>query len=89
MTFAEGLALPSAIRGSSIDHKYFTFQSHYAIDGQTLSVRREFISHVAGQLCAKEIEGELTEPMECILRSLRAPMTFGRSVPIDNTANPE
>ena len=71
LTFAAGLPLPRPNRGISIDNKYFKFRSQYGIKGQTLTVRREFISNVPGQVCGKEIEAELTEPMERVLRSLR------------------
>jgi hypothetical protein len=76
LTFADGLPMPRAIRGRNIDSKYFSYQSHYVISGRTLTVRREFRSNVAGQVCAKEIESELTEPLQEVARSLRTRMSF-------------
>ena len=81
LTFADGLPMPRAIRGRNIDSKYFSYQSHYVISGRTLTVRREFRSNVAGQVCAKEIESELTEPLQAVANSLRTQMSFQ---PIDN-----
>ena len=78
LTFAAGLVLPRAIRGTTIDTKIFKFESRYLIQGRTLTIRREFISNVPGQVCAKEVEADLTEPMERVVRSMRAQMTFGR-----------
>jgi hypothetical protein len=79
VVFGPGLALPRPIRGTTIDNRYFTFQSRYRISGRILTIRREFVSNVVGQVCAKEIEADLTEPMERVLRSMRAQMTFQRS----------
>jgi transglutaminase-like putative cysteine protease len=88
LTFAAGLPLPRAIRGTTIDHDYFKFQSSYTLDGQTLVVRREFTSNVPGQVCAREVEATLTEPMERVARSLRAQMTFGRPTPSSDSDQP-
>jgi transglutaminase-like putative cysteine protease len=87
LTFADGLPLPRAIKGGMIDNKYFTFQSHYAINGRTMSIRREFKSNVTGQVCAKEIESELTEPLQRIARSLQVRMSFQPTAPNEGPAN--
>lgn len=88
VTFAPGLALPRAIRDTNIDHKIFKLQSHYAINGRTLAVRREFTVNVAGQVCGKEIEAELSVPMERVLRSLRTQMIFQGFTSSDDAAQP-
>ena len=59
LTFADGLPMPQRDRGRNVDSKYFSYQSHYVISGRTLTIRREFRSNVAGQVCAKEIESEI------------------------------
>jgi transglutaminase-like putative cysteine protease len=76
LTFADGLPLPRAINGGMIDNKYFSYQSHYAINGRTMTIRREFTSNVTGQVCAKEIESELTEPLQRVARSMQTQMSF-------------
>jgi hypothetical protein len=76
LTFAEGLPLPKAPREASIGNKYFSYQSSYAIKGRTLTVRREFESKVASQVCAKEMEAEIAEPLRRVGRSLRLQMSF-------------
>ncbi len=42
-----------------------------------MTVRREFESKVPGQRCTKEIEAEISEPMQRVWRSVRAQMLFG------------
>src|SRR5262249_22860357 len=62
LTFADELPLPKAIKDAAIDTKYFSYRASYAIKDRTLTVRREFVSKVAGQVCAKEVEAEISEP---------------------------
>ena len=76
LTFADELPLPKAIKDAAIDTKYFSYRASYAIKDRTLTVRREFVSKVAGQVCAKEVEAEISEPMQRVLRSLRTQMSF-------------
>jgi transglutaminase-like putative cysteine protease len=76
LTFAEGLPLPKAAREAPIGNTYFSYQSSHAIKGRTLTIRREFESKVASQVCAKETEAEIAEPMRRVGRSLRLQMAF-------------
>ena len=76
MTFAERLPLPKAIREAPVDNKFFSYQSSYTIKGRTLIIRREFKSKVAGQVCAQEMESEISEPLLRVTRSLRVQMSF-------------
>jgi hypothetical protein len=76
LTFAEGLPLPKAVREAPIGNKHFSYQSSHAITGRTLTIRREFESKVASQVCAKETEAEIAEPMRRVGRSLRLQMSF-------------
>jgi transglutaminase-like putative cysteine protease len=76
LTFAEGLPLPKAVREAPIGNKYFSYQSSHAIDGRTLTIRREFQSKVSSQVCGKETEAEIAEPMRRVGRSLRLQMSF-------------
>jgi hypothetical protein len=55
---------------------------------RTLTIRREFTSKVAGQVCPKEMESALTEPMQLVVRSLGAQMSFP-AVPKPDAAPPE
>jgi len=89
LTFADGLPMPRPTRGRNIDSKYFSYQSHYVISGRTLTIRREFRSNVAGQVCAKEIESELTEPLQEVARSLQTRMSFQPIAPKTGPAKEE
>jgi transglutaminase-like putative cysteine protease len=89
LTFADELPLPRSIRGTAIDNKNFSYQSSYDIEGRTLTIRRDFKSKVAGQVCAKEIEAELTEPMQQVARSLGAQMSFRAAEPTGAADRPE
>ena len=77
LTFEKGLALPKPTKGIAVDNKYVSYRSSYALAGRTLTVRREFESKVPGQRCTKEIEAEISEPMQRISRDVRAQMWFG------------
>ena len=76
LTFAERLPLPKPVKEPAIDNKYFSYQSSFAIKGRTLTIRREFTSKVAGQVCAREMEAEISEPLRRVARSLRLQMSF-------------
>jgi transglutaminase-like putative cysteine protease len=89
LTFEDGLPLPRTIKGISIDNKYVSYRSSYALAGRTLTIRRELESKVAGQRCTKEIEAEISEPMQRVARSMRAQMSFGATAPGSDAARPE
>lgn len=76
LTFAERLPLPKAVKEAPIDNKYFSYQSTFTIKGRTLTIRREFTSKVAGQVCASAMEAEISEPLRRVSRSLRTQMSF-------------
>jgi len=76
LTFAAGLPLPKAIKGSSIDNGIFSYRASYTIEGRTLMIRREFTSKVTSQVCANKMESEMAEPLQEVSRSLRAQMSF-------------
>ena len=89
LTFEKGLSLPKPTKGIAVDNKYVSYRSSYALAGRTLTVRREFESKVPGQRCTKEIEAEISEPMQRISRDVRAQMWFGAIAPGAGAARPE
>jgi transglutaminase-like putative cysteine protease len=89
LTFADDLPLPRPIRGITIDNKDFSYHSSYTAEARTFTVRREFNSKVAGQVCAKEMESELSEPMQQVARSLGAQMSFRAAAPSASAEHPE
>jgi uncharacterized protein DUF3857/transglutaminase superfamily protein len=76
LTFAQGLPLPKAFKEAPVESKYFSYQSSVTIKGRTLTIRREFKSKVAGQVCASGMEAEIAEPLGRVSRSLRTQMSF-------------
>lgn len=76
ITFADGLPLPARPQGAKIDSRYFAYRSSYELAGRTFKVRREFTTKVASQVCGKEIEAEISEPLGRVMRNLREQMIF-------------
>ncbi len=76
LTFAERLPLPKTFKEAAIDNKYVSYRWSATIKGRTLTIRREFVSKVTRQVCAKEMEAEISEPLQRVARSLRAQMSF-------------
>lgn len=89
LIFDEGLPLPKPIKGIAIDNKHFSYWSSYALAGRTLTIRRELTSKVAGQVCAKEVEAEISEPLQRVARSMRAQMSFSAAAPGGDPLRPE
>jgi hypothetical protein len=81
LTFADGLPLPRVPRGNIIDTRHFSYLSSYTIQRRKLTIRHEFTSKVSGQVCAKEIESDVSEPLRRVARSLRAQMSFPTAAP--------
>ena len=79
ISFADGLALPNRLEGTTIDNRYLSYRSSYDLVDRTLKVRREFTSNVGGQVCDKEVEAEISGPLQRVARSLGAQMMFSTS----------
>lgn len=77
VTFADGLALPSAPKGTKIEKPQFTYASEYRIENRTLKIRREFESRVSGQVCAPETEAAIAD----LLKAVAADLNTGMSIP--------
>jgi hypothetical protein len=77
ITFAAGLALPYRPKDEAIDTRHFSYRSRHDLDGRTLKIRREFTSHVVGQVCSAELEPELASALKGVARSLATQMSFG------------
>ena len=75
--FAAGLPMPRRINGGITETRQFRFTRSYDIDGRVFKIRREFVSRVPGQVCAPEVEAEVTEPLKQIAGILGTQLTFG------------
>jgi hypothetical protein len=64
--FAPGLPLPQPLRPSSIDNPSFSYRSTFMLADRTLKVHREFISHVAAQVCPAEVETQIANDMNTV-----------------------
>jgi|GEM_PF-846616 len=72
VTFAPGLALPAVPQGRQIETATVSYRAQYRLDGRTLKVRREFVSKVASQVCAPELEPELARALSAVATDLGA-----------------
>jgi len=84
LTFAEGLPLPVSVTGRTIENATFSYSSRYRLEGRTLTVRREFESHVNGQVCAPEIEAAIAQDIKLMQGSMSTKLTF--KPPTERTA---
>ncbi len=51
LTLPDGRELDKLPKDLTLDSPLFHFASHWSLEGQTVTVRREFVSHVPGPLC--------------------------------------
>ena len=72
LTFAAGLTLPAAPQGRTIENSRFSYVAQYRLEGRTLKVRREFVSKVAGQVCAPEVEAEAAGVIKAVAADLNS-----------------
>jgi len=78
VTFADGIPFPVALptKGRRIEDRAFTFMSDYRIENRTLKIRREFVSRVAGQVCAPETETAVAGAMNAVQADLNTRIRF-------------
>jgi len=72
LTFAPGLALPAVPQSRTIENAQLSYVAQYRLEGRTLKVRREFVSKVAGQVCAPELEAEVANVLRGVAADLNA-----------------
>jgi len=88
LTFTAGLALPSVPQGRTIESSRFSYVAQYRLEGRTLKVRREFLSKVAGQVCAPDVEAEVARALNGVVADLntkiRIPAASGTPVAGNN-----
>jgi Domain of Unknown Function with PDB structure (DUF3857)/Transglutaminase-like superfamily len=76
LTFADGLPMPRHLLGRTIDTPLFSYASHYAYGKNTITVRREFESHVPGQICSPDIEAEIATDLKRVHGSINTRLYF-------------
>ncbi len=82
ITFAEGLPLPKPLPARKVANASFTFTATTKLENRTITVRREFIAHVPGQICAAEREGEIAHAMQDVIGTLRTGLTLDDTAPM-------
>ncbi len=75
-TFADGLPLPQQPADRRIETPALVYTLASRLDGRTLTIRREFVSRVAGQVCPPEMEAALAGPMATIAADNAMRMRF-------------
>lgn len=82
VSFADGLTMPEALKGRTMENRAFTYQTSYQIEGRTLKIRREFVTRVAGQVCAPELEKDIAQPLKIVADNLaNTKMLFPKPAP--------
>jgi hypothetical protein len=75
--FADGVPLPKQIKGGrTVKTDVFSYVSDFRLEGRTLKISREFVSHVPGQVCAPELENAVAGPLKEVAMSLSFRMNF-------------
>lgn len=78
VTFANGIPFPVALptKGRNIENRLFTYTSEYRFEDRTLKIRREFVSRVASQVCAPEVETTVAGAMKAVQADLNTRIRF-------------
>ena len=81
-TFDPALPMPVLPAPVTINNAAFSYTATFKIDGRTMKAHREFISHVAHQVCEPELEGKIVRDINTcatISAQLRIPPTRARA----------
>jgi transglutaminase-like putative cysteine protease len=79
LTFADGLPMPGGFNARKLETRVFTYTTSYKVENRTLTIRREFVSTVAGQVCKPEIAAEVAEPLKMIAANIaNTKLVFGK-----------
>jgi hypothetical protein len=78
-TFDQSLPMPIPLTPLTIDNPAFTYLANFRIEGRTLRMHREFVSRVAGQVCAPELEAQISSDMNAVRINVFSSYSF-RSV---------
>lgn len=61
--FAAGLPMPEPIADRRIETASLVYTLAHRLEGRTMTLRREFVSRVQGQVCPPELEAEIGPPL--------------------------
>ena len=69
--------MPIALAPLTIDNPAFTYRANFKVEGRTLRTHREFVSRVAGQVCAPELEAKIASDMNAVRNNVNSSYSFG------------
>jgi hypothetical protein len=75
-TFDQTLPMPIPLAPLTIDNPAFTYQATFKVEGRTLRMHREFVSRVAGQVCAPELEAQIASDMNAVRINVNSSYSF-------------
>jgi hypothetical protein len=75
-TFDHSLPMPIPLAPVTIDNPAFTYLANFRIEGRTLKMHREFVSRVAGQVCAPELEAQISSDMNAVRTNVFSSYSF-------------
>jgi hypothetical protein len=80
-TFDQNLPMPIPLAPLTIENPAFTYRAAVKVEGRTARMHREFISRVAGQVCASELEAKIVSDMNAVSTHVNSAYLFERSAP--------
>jgi transglutaminase-like putative cysteine protease len=86
-TFAPALPLPLPLAPVAIDNEAFSYQAATKVEGRTLKIHREFVSHVAHQVCPPELERVIAAALATARISAFSTFAFATRTASAGTAN--
>jgi transglutaminase-like putative cysteine protease len=79
IAFAPGLPLPRSIEGRRVETAAFVYSLTSRLEDRVLTVRREFVARVPGQVCPPGLAAEIAAPLGRVLAD--APLRIGFPAP--------
>ncbi len=75
-TFDQAFPMPVALAPITIDNPAFAYRATFRVEGRTLKMHREFVSRVAGQVCAPELEAQIAGDMNAVRVNVNSSYAF-------------
>jgi transglutaminase-like putative cysteine protease len=79
-TFDPGLPMPVPLAPVSIENRAFSYHATFQIEGRTLRMHREFVSRVPGQVCAPELEAQISNDLSRVGFNMNSAYAFSQAV---------
>jgi hypothetical protein len=77
-TFAEPLSMPVAPPSLAIDNAAFSYRATFNVEGRTLKMHREFVSHIDSQICQPTLEAQIAADMNAVRGNVTMTYAFQR-----------